>query len=98
MDFSSISFDKLFYLAVILIGVINIIGFVIVGADKNKAKKKLWRVPEKTFFLIAVLGGGAGVYIGMLFFRHKTRHWYFMVGIPAIFLVEAAITLFMLGQ
>lgn len=50
-----------------MVSIVNIIGFSIVGADKYKAKKNLWRIPEKTFFLIAVFGGAIGVYAGMLF-------------------------------
>ncbi len=73
---------------------INIIGFIIMGVDKYKAKKRLWRIPEKIFFTVTVLGGAVGVYTGMLYFRHKTKHWYFMLGIPAILLAEVIITLF----
>ncbi|WP_010251754.1 DUF1294 domain-containing protein [Acetivibrio cellulolyticus] len=85
-----------FYLVLGLVSIVNIIGFSIVGADKYKAKKNLWRIPEKTFFLIAVFGGAIGVYAGMLFFRHKTRHWYFMFGIPAILVTEAIIAFLLL--
>ena len=73
---------------------INIIGFIIMGVDKYKAQKRFWRIPEKIFFTVAVLGGAIGVYAGMLFFRHKTKHWYFMLGIPVILLAEVIITLF----
>lgn len=70
---------------------INLAGFAITAFDKRKARKRQWRTPEKTFFLIALLGGAPGVYAGMLLFRHKTRHWYFVLGIPGIFLIQAAI-------
>ncbi len=96
MGYSGMNFSVFFYLAAVFVGIINIIGFVVMGADKYKAKKKHWRVPEKNFFLIAVLGGAAGVYAGMLFFRHKTKHWYFMVGVPAIFVAEAVTTFLLL--
>lgn len=66
------------------------------GVDKYKAKKRLWRIPEKMFFIVAVLGGALGVYAGMLFFRHKTKHWYFMLGVPSILLAEVIITLFLI--
>ena len=68
---------------------LNLIGFIIVGVDKRKAIKRKWRVQEKTFFILALLGGSIGVYIGLLAFRHKTRHWYFMLGIPAIIIAQA---------
>jgi len=66
------------------------IGFIVVGADKKKARKRLWRIPEKTFFFLSLLGACPGVYLGLLLFRHKTRHWYFMWGIPAIFFIQLA--------
>ena len=71
--------------------IINMAGIIIVAADKRKAIRKRWRIPEKTFFLIALLGGSPGVYAGLLIFRHKTRHWYFMLGIPAIIILQAFI-------
>jgi uncharacterized membrane protein YsdA (DUF1294 family) len=80
----------------IYIAVINIIGFLSMGIDKAKAKKGAWRVPEKTLFLFPLLGGGLGSWIGMYFFRHKTKHWYFVVGIPAIFIIELGIAVYIL--
>ena len=75
--------------------VINVIGFLIMGIDKAKAKKGAWRIPEKTFFIVSLLGGGLGSWLGMYTFRHKTKHWYFVVGIPAIFLIELGLVLWM---
>jgi uncharacterized membrane protein YsdA (DUF1294 family) len=80
----------------IYIAVTNIIGFLSMGIDKAKAKKGAWRVPEKTLFLFPLLGGGLGSWIGMYFFRHKTKHWYFVVGIPAIFIIELGIAVYIL--
>ena len=70
------------------LAIINLIGFVIVAADKHKARHKQWRIPEKTIFLFAIIGGCVGVYLSMLIFRHKTRHWSFMVGIPLILVIQ----------
>lgn len=67
---------------------VNIVGFALSAIDKYKAKNRLWRIPEKIFFWIAFLGGCPGVYAGLLLFRHKTRHWHFMGGIPLIFLLQ----------
>ena len=64
--------------------VINIIGFVLMGVDKQRAKRQEWRIPEKTLFTCALLGGSLGTIIGMNQFRHKTKHWYFKYGLPAI--------------
>ena len=72
----------------IYLGFINIIGFIAMGLDKAKAKANAWRIPEKTLLTIAIIGGGAGVWLGMEVFRHKTRHWYFKYGVPAIFVAE----------
>ena len=72
----------------ILLFIVNLIGFIIVANDKYRARKRLWRIPEKVFFLISLFGGCPGVYVGMLLFRHKTRHWYFVIGIPVLFAVQ----------
>ena len=73
---------------IIYLIVINITAFIIYGVDKAKAKKGAWRISERTLFLVAILGGGIGALLGMWIFRHKTKHWYFVVGIPAILIAE----------
>lgn len=70
---------------------VNLIGFVLMGADKRLAMENLRRIPEKLFFTLALLGGGLGVYFGMKRFRHKTKHASFYIGVPAIVLIEAAL-------
>ena len=67
---------------------INLGGFLIMGIDKQKARKQKWRIPEKTLFLFALLGGSLGTFLGMQFFRHKTKHWYFRYGMPAILILH----------
>ena len=52
--------------------------FTVYGVDKAKARRGAWRVPEKTLFLLPLLGGSVGALLGMLVFRHKTKHWYFV--------------------
>lgn len=69
---------------------LNILALFLMGLDKYKAKKQLWRIPESTLFIIAVIGGSIGAIIGMYAFRHKTRHWYFVYGLPAILLLQIA--------
>lgn len=71
--------------------VINIIGFVLMGIDKRRALKHRWRIPEKRLFLTAFLGGSLGSWTGMYVFRHKTKHWYFKVGMPVILAVQALV-------
>ena len=67
---------------------INIAAFALFGADKRKARRNAWRISEKALFLSAVLGGSLGALIGMRLFHHKTKHWYFVIGIPAIFVLQ----------
>ena len=74
--------------------VMSIVAFCVCGADKFAAQRLKSRVPEKVLFLLSALGGSVGMYLGMFTFRHKTKHWYFVVGIPAIILVQAALILY----
>ena len=68
--------------------IMNAAGFISMLADKHKAKKKLWRIPEATLLAIAALGGSIGSLAGMYAFRHKTKHLKFTLGIPAILIVQ----------
>ena len=70
---------------------VNVIAFTTFGADKRRAKKDRWRVPEKTLFLLALIGGSLGALLGMHVFHHKTKHWYFRVFIPLILLIQVAV-------
>ncbi len=70
--------------------IMNIIGFALMGIDKHRAVKRLWRISESTLFVVAIIGGSLGSIIGMRFFHHKTKHWYFVYGMPAILVLEAA--------
>lgn len=63
---------------------INAAAFLLMLVDKQKARKNLWRIPERTLFLSAFLGGSVGALLGMYTFRHKTRHLSFTLGMPAI--------------
>ena len=85
------------YLLIYLL-VINLIGFFLMFVDKQKAKKGKWRIPEKTLFLIALLGGSLGTTLGMNTFRHKTKHWYFKFGMPAILILQIALGLYFVFQ
>ncbi|RHV48451.1 DUF1294 domain-containing protein [Lachnospiraceae bacterium OM04-12BH] len=67
---------------------VNLIGFALMGIDKYKAKKRAFRIPEATLFIVAIIGGSIGSIIGMYAFRHKTRHWYFVYGMPAILILQ----------
>lgn len=79
---------ELYYLFLFYLLTANLIGFALMGLDKSRARRHLWRVSEKTLFLAAILGGSAGTLAGMYVFRHKTKHWYFVLGMPVILLVQ----------
>ncbi len=81
------------YFIAVYLTCINLAGLVSMGLDKRKAVRHQWRISEATLFLIALLGGSLGSIIGMQLFRHKTRHWHFVWGMPAIFFIELALIL-----
>ena len=68
--------------------VMNLIGFAIMGIDKKRAIQGAWRISEASLFMVALLGGSLGCILGMRQFRHKTRHWYFKYGMPAILIIQ----------
>ena len=78
------------YLAVYLI-VMNVIAFIIYGADKAKARRGLWRVSEWTLLTLASLGGALGAQLGMSVFRHKTKHRKFTVCVPLFIVLWGAL-------
>ena len=69
--------------------VVNLLTWIIYGIDKWKAKRRAWRIPERTLLLLAAACGCTGALAGMLMFRHKTRKLKFMIGVPVIFVVES---------
>ena len=77
---------------------VNLLGLILMGVDKYKAKKRTFRIPEATLFTIAIFGGSLGTTLGMFLFRHKTRHWYFLYGMPLILIIQAAIIYFYWGH
>lgn len=79
------------YAIAIYLLIINLAGFLFMMIDKQKAKKDKWRIPERTLFLFAILGGSIGSILGMRIFRHKTKHWYFVVGMPLILVLQIAL-------
>lgn len=68
--------------------IINASGFLLMLADKRRAKKNLWRIPEKALMTVALIGGSIGAFAGMRLFRHKTRHPKFYIGIPLILALQ----------
>ena len=70
--------------------IVNAAAFLLMLIDKIKARKNLWRIPEKTLMGAALMGGSIGAYAGMQIFRHKTKHPKFYIGIPVIMAVQLA--------
>ena len=73
---------------IIYLLIVNILGFLMMYIDKQKAKKGSWRIQEKTLFIITALGGGIGTIAGMYMFRHKTQKIAFVIGFPTIVILE----------
>lgn len=71
--------------------VMTVLGFVVMGIDKAKAKEGKWRIKEAALFAFAILFSGVGTTLGMYVFRHKTKHWYFAVFFPILALVDIAL-------
>lgn len=74
---------------IVYLPLVNLLALAAMYHDKRQARRGGWRVRERTLFLLALLGGGPGIWAGMYLFRHKTRHLSFVVGIPAILLAQA---------
>ena len=81
----------IFLIVFLYLLIMNIVGLAVMGIDKSKAKRNAWRIPERDLFLVSILGGSLGTWAGMYLFRHKTKHWYFVIGMPLIFFIHIAI-------
>ena len=75
--------------------VINIIGLLLMAIDKKRARNGQWRIQEKVLFLVAIIGGSLGSWAGMYLFHHKTKHWYFVVFMPLILLLQVIALIFL---
>ena len=75
---------------------INVLGFFLMLADKLKAKKNLWRIPEKVLVGTAAIGGSLGVLMGMRIFRHKTRHLKFSIGVPVLLVLHILLGIYII--
>ncbi len=84
---------NIWLIILIYLACINLAGFIIMGIDKLKAKRRKWRIPEATLFLIAAIGGAVGSIAGMYIFRHKTKHLSFVIGMPLILVLHIVIVL-----
>ena len=75
--------------------IINAVGFLLMLADKRKAQKNKWRIPEFTLMGTAALGGSIGVLGGMYTVRHKTKHLKFTMGVPLILAAQIMLALYL---
>ena len=83
-------------LLILYLLIVNAAGFLLMLADKYKAKKNLWRIPEKTLLGVALIGGSIGAYAGMQLFRHKTQHPKFFIGIPVIMALQIMLAAYLI--
>ena len=81
------------WIVFIYLTAVNIVGFAAMGIDKSKAKRGAWRISEKMLFLFSIIGGSLGTWAGMYMFRHKTKHWYFMIFMPMIFVMHIVLVM-----
>lgn len=77
---------------------VNLLGFLMMGMDKSRARAGAWRIPEARFLLISLAGGAAGVILGLKSFRHKTRHFKFAVVVPAILFIQVLASVWLWGK
>ncbi len=75
---------------------VNVGGFLAFGIDKSRSIHSKWRIPETTLFSYAIFGGSIGCLAGMYVFRHKTLKPYFVIGIPAILIIQIIAVLFLI--
>ncbi len=78
---------------ILYIAAVNVISFIVMGVDKRRAVKRAFRIPESTLFVLAIIGGSIGSIAGMHLFHHKTRHWYFLYGMPVILALQIFLVL-----
>ncbi len=78
-------------LLLIYFAVISVVSIIITIADKSKAKRDAWRIPEATLMLVGLAGGALPMYVTMKTIRHKTKHKKFMIGLPLEIALHAAI-------
>lgn len=75
----------------------NLVAFCLMAADKRRAQKHCWRIPEHTLFAAALAGGSLGAWLGMYVWHHKTKHWYFVLGMPLILIAQIALVFWLGG-
>jgi len=92
-DHIEVSIMRLFLIYLI---VINLIGYFIMYADKQRAIQRKYRIPEKNLWVIALIGGAVGTTLGMNRFRHKTKHAAFRIGFPILAMLQVILFLWII--
>ncbi len=95
MKGAGVEMNKIYYLVILYLVLINLAGFAIMGIDKKRAKADKRRIKEKTLFLIAIMGGSIGSVVGMRYFHHKTKHKSFVLGMPFLIILQVLIITFL---
>lgn len=72
------------------LGAVNLVALAVCGWDKLCAIRHRWRVPERTLLLLAAVGGSVGMLGGMILFHHKVSKKKFVLGVPAILMIQVA--------
>ena len=80
----------------ILIFIMSVIAFFVMGYDKSQAKKHGQRISERTLWTLAIFGGAIGSYLGMIMFRHKTKHTNFRLGFLMLMILYAFLIFYIL--
>ena len=83
--------ETIMKIILIYLVVVNLVGFVMMGVDKNRARKQAWRISEKALFLVSLIGGSLGTWAGMYAFRHKTKHTSFCILVPTFMIFQIII-------
>ena len=78
-------------IALVVITVMNLVSFALMGIDKRRARRGVWRISERALFLTTACFGGLGGVLGMKVFHHKTQHWYFKVFFPVLLFVQVVL-------
>lgn len=97
-NIQEIEYNASMNILILYLGIINLVAWGLMGADKRRAQKHMWRIPERTMFTVALLGGSLGAILGMYLWHHKTKHWYFVIGMPLIFAAQIAAVIWIGGK
>ena len=89
--------SELKYIVLVYLVVITVVTFLVYGIDKWKAQHKRWRIPENVLLGLAAIGGSVGAWLGMQVWNHKTQHKKFKYGVPAIFVAQVVVFIWLLS-